>query len=79
MAPDVLARLFQQRTQNRLIRFDEQMVMTAKADVLNQKLWERFKTPLSPLDDTEFLEKLKLLSRDEDGIFHQCLYPGCML
>jgi predicted HTH transcriptional regulator len=67
MSPEVLARLFQQRTQNRLIRFDEQIVMNASPDVLDQKLWERFKTPLSPLNDNEFLEKMKLLSRDEEG------------
>jgi len=70
MSPDVLARLFQQRTQNRLIRFDEQTVMNANIDALDRKLWERFKTPLSPADDNEFLEKLKLISFDEDGIAH---------
>jgi len=70
MSPDVLARLFQQRTQNRLIRFDEQIVMDANIDALDQKLWERFKTPLSPADDKEFLEKLKLISIDDDGIAH---------
>jgi predicted HTH transcriptional regulator len=70
MSPEVLARLFQQRTQNSLIRFDEQMVMDASLDDLDQRLWERFKTPLSPPDNREFLEKLQLMSRDEDGIFH---------
>jgi predicted HTH transcriptional regulator len=70
MTPEVLARLFQQRTQNRLIRFDEQMVMNASLEDMAQKLWERFRTPLSPLDDNEFLEKLQLVSRDENGIIH---------
>ena len=70
MSPDVLARLFQQRTQNRLIRFDEQMVMNAGLDDLDKKLWERFRTPLSAQDDLEFLQKLKLLSFDEDGMAH---------
>jgi predicted HTH transcriptional regulator len=70
MSPEILARLFQQRTQNRLIRFDEQIVMNANLDVLDKKLWERFKTPLSPFDDNEFLEKLKLISLDEDGAAH---------
>jgi len=70
MAPEVLARLFQQRTQNRLIRFDEQMVMNASPEDMSQKLWERFRTPLSPADDNEFLEKLQLISRDENGIIH---------
>jgi predicted HTH transcriptional regulator len=70
MSPDVLSRLFQQRTQNRLIRFDEQIVMNAGLDVLEKRLWKRFKTPLSPRDDHEFLEKLKLISLDENGIPH---------
>ena len=67
MKPDALARLFQQRSQARLIRFDEQIVPGAHLDDLNPKLWDRFRTPLSPRDDHEFLEKLKLISRDEDG------------
>ena len=70
MAPDVLARLFQQRSQSRLIRFDEQILTSASLDVLNQKLYERFRTPLSPSDTNEFLVKLKLLSLDDDGIPH---------
>ena len=71
MPPEVLARLFQQRTQNRLIRFDEQIVGNSSVDNLDRKLWERFKTPLSPRDDIEFLLELKLVSPDEDGT----LYP----
>ncbi|MDR3229200.1 MAG: putative DNA binding domain-containing protein [Puniceicoccales bacterium] len=67
MEPDVLARLFQQRSQARLIRFDEQVVMTAPENALNKTLWGKFKTPLSPDDDAEFLLKLKLLSYDGDG------------
>jgi len=70
MSPEVLARLFQQRAQTRLIRFDEQMLMDASLDDLDKKLWARFRTPLSPADDKEFLEKLKLVSADEDGVFH---------
>jgi predicted HTH transcriptional regulator len=70
MPPDILARLFQQRSQNRLIRFDEQIVSDADVRDLNRDLWERFKTPLSPLDDTEFLVKLKLVSYDDDGTLH---------
>lgn len=67
MMPDVLARLFQQRSQARIIRFDEQSVTTAPRDCLEKALWEKFKTPLSPSDDEEFLLKLKLLTQDEDG------------
>ena len=68
MKPDVLARLFQQRSQTRLIRFDEQTVPNAKLNDLDPKLWKRFKTVISPTDDQEFLEKMKLISGDEENI-----------
>ena len=67
MTPDVLARLFQQRSQVRIIRFDEQSVTTAPRECLNKALWGKFKTELSPKDDEEFLLKLKLLTQDEYG------------
>jgi predicted HTH transcriptional regulator len=67
MPPDILARLFQQRSQNRLIRFDEQTVGGADLNSLHKDLWDRFKTPLSPPEDLEFLIKLKLASYDDDG------------
>lgn len=67
MMPDVLARLFQQRSQARLIRFDEQAVPMAPPDCLSKVLWNKFSSPLSPADDHEFLMKLKLLTQDDDG------------
>lgn len=67
MKPDVLARLFQQRSQARLIRFDEQAVPDTTIEDLNPTLWRRFRTVLSPTNDREFLEKMKLIVRDEDG------------
>ena len=67
MAPDVLARLFQQRSQARLIRFDEQSVVSAAKEKLDQQMWKKFRTALSPEDDQEFLLKLKLLTQDDDG------------
>jgi predicted HTH transcriptional regulator len=67
MKPDVLARLFQQRSQTRLIRFDEQTVPGTSVDELNPKLWNRFRTVISPKADQEFLEKMKLIAKDEDG------------
>ncbi len=67
MKPDVLARLFQQRSQVRLIRFDEQTVPGTSVDDLNPKLWNRFRTVISPKADQEFLEKMKLVTKDEDG------------
>ena len=70
MKPDVLARLFQQRSQTRLIRFDEQTVPNAKFNDLEPKLWKRFRTVISPTNDQEFLEKIKLIARDEDNVLH---------
>ncbi len=67
MNPDVLARLFQQRSQARIIRFDEQSITTVSRDILDKSLWKKFRTPLSPKDDEEFLLKLRLLTQDEDG------------
>ena len=67
MPPDILARLFQQRSQARLIRFDEQAVATAGPDVLEKVLWNKFKSPLSPGNDEEFLLKLNLLTQDAEG------------
>jgi ATP-dependent DNA helicase RecG len=67
MKPDILARLFQQRSQARLIRFDEQTVPGTTIDNLNPKLWNRFRTVISPKIDQEFLEKMKLVTMDENG------------
>ena len=67
MEPDALARLFQQRSQTRIIRFDEQPVTAAPQYCLEKALWQKFKTPLSPTNDEEFLLKLKLLTQDGDG------------
>jgi len=68
MKPDVLARLFQQRSQTRLIRFDEQPIANADPDVLVPSLWERFRTVISSVNDKEFLQKIQLIAVDEDGV-----------
>ena len=67
MKPDALARLFQQRSQARLIRFDEQVVPNGTIESLNPKLWKRFRTVISPQDDQSFLEKMNLVVSDDDG------------
>lgn len=68
MKPDVLARLFQQRSQTRLIRFDEQPLANADPDMLVPSLWERFRTVISPVNDQEFLQKIQLVAVDEDSV-----------
>jgi predicted HTH transcriptional regulator len=68
MSPEYLARLFQQRSQSRIIRFDEQVVPGASLEDLNEDLWWRFETELSVGDAREvFLHKLGLARQDEDG------------
>jgi len=70
MSPDYLARLFQQRSQARLIRFDEQPVPGATLDVLEPALWERFRTPRSLTESREsLLHKLGMACPNETGSF----------
>ena len=68
MKPDALARLFQQRSQTRLIRFDEQTLANIDPGVLAAPLWKRFRTVISSVNDQEFLQKMKLIAMDPDGM-----------
>lgn len=67
MSPDYLARLMQQRSQTRIIRFDEQVVPGTTIADLNENLYERFRTKLSDDSTESFLVKLGLAQQDEDG------------
>jgi predicted HTH transcriptional regulator len=75
--PDALARLFQQRSQVRIIRFDEQPVPGTVISDLNEELWKKFS-----YDSTEnpaiILEKLRLITKDESG-FHRLTVSGVLL
>lgn len=68
MPPDYLARLFQQRSQSRIIRFDEQIVpRTTMADLVDSA-WERFRTTRSTGESREvLLQKLGMARLDDDG------------
>ena len=67
MPPDYLARLFQQRSQARIIRFDEQPVPKATLDDLMPTLWQRFAS-LRVQDSREILlDKLAMARPDTDG------------
>jgi predicted HTH transcriptional regulator len=77
LAPDALARLFQQRSQARIIRFDEQPVPGTSVADLNEKLWKKFS--LNSQDDTSvILEKLKLITKDETG-YERLTVAGVLL
>jgi len=66
MLPDVLARLFQQRSQARLIRFDEQPVPDSQLSSLDERLRRRLVRG-TPGDDPSTLRKMKILTLDELG------------
>ncbi|HEX4960496.1 MAG TPA: ATP-binding protein [Thermoanaerobaculia bacterium] len=57
----------QQRSQTRIIRFDEQVVANATLDDLEPGLWERFRTARTQGDREAFLSKQGMARRDEDG------------
>lgn len=67
MAPDYLARLFQQRSQARIIRFDEQPVPGATLDDLVDDLWQRFASPRVQDSREVLLDKLAMARPDTDG------------
>ncbi|MCP4545755.1 MAG: transcriptional regulator [bacterium] len=66
LSPEALARLFQQRSQVRLIRFDEQTVPETTAADLEEVLWLPFIGPHTT-DPIGTLHKMKLLTLDERG------------
>lgn len=68
MPPDYLARLFQQRSQARIIRFDEQCVPEAVLDDLQPALWQRFTGERVRETREDLLQKLGMARRDHDGV-----------
>ncbi len=67
LTQEQLARLFQQRSQVRVIRFDEQTVPETSLHTLDETLWRRF-VSTSLEDAVSTLRKMKLLSKDESNI-----------
>jgi len=71
MAPEVLARLFQQRSQSRMIRFDESIVPATAPSDLHYSLTDRFlrvdfiEDSGTTVEDT--LRKLRLVADDTNG------------
>ncbi len=66
MPPEVLARLFQQRSQARLIRFEEQAVPESTPADLDETLRRRFLAAPAE-DEVARLKKMKLLTEDDAG------------
>ena len=70
MSTDYIIRLGQQRSQTRMIRFDEQPVVQAPVDALDPALYERFRTTRTRDEGLDFLQKLGLVASDDEGITH---------
>ncbi len=68
LTPEVLARLFQERSQTGLIRFDEQIIAGAGIADLEPALWRRFRGARSRDRKEVLLAKLGMARRDEDAI-----------
>ncbi|MFO7907010.1 MAG: putative DNA binding domain-containing protein [Pirellulaceae bacterium] len=66
MPSDYLARLFQQRSQARLIRFEEQPVPQSGIDDLSESLWRNYTTWSHEPADVVLLKR-NLLSKEEGG------------
>ena len=67
MPPDYLARLFQQRSQARLIRFEEHPVPQSSMSDLSEDLWKKY-TARSDEPSEIVLLKRNLLSKEESGV-----------
>ena len=66
MSPEVLARLFQERSQSRVIRFDESPVPGTSPELLDDELTRRLLRQDAALDE-KALRKLRIVADDEDG------------
>ena len=67
MSPEFLARLFQERSQSRLIRFDESIVPRTETADLDERLIARFLPRTQTPADT-YLRKLRIAAQDDDGV-----------
>ncbi len=67
MSPEILARLFQERSQSRVIRFDESVVPGTSPRNIDPSLALRFFRQDTALTDTA-LRKLRVIADDEDGV-----------
>ena len=67
ISPELLARLFQERSQSRVIRFDEAMVPGTSLEDLDRELARRFMRPDSEVAEA-MLGKLRIVAADDDGM-----------
>ena len=68
MSAELLGRLFQQRSQSRLVRFDEEPVANAVLSDLAPALWQRYRTPRTRDSDEDLLAKRGMAARTDEGV-----------
>lgn len=66
MSPEYLARIFQQRSQARLFRFEEQPVPGSGMNDLREELWKRYTTRSNEPADVVLLKR-SLLAKEDGG------------
>ena len=77
MSPEMLARLFQERSQSRVIRFDESVVPRTSLADLDEELTRRFfRRDSAPAE--EDLRKLRVAAEDENG-FSRLTVAGVLM
>ncbi len=69
MPSELLNRLFQQRNQSHMIRFDEEIVRSSDMTDLDEALYHRFRTDRTSDDDATFLQKVGMARKDTEGVF----------
>ncbi len=86
MSPELLARMFQQRSQSRMIRFEEQPVPRSSINDLNQELWQRYTTRSDESKDVVLLKRSLLVTAENRstvasvaGILFCCMHPESFL
>lgn len=77
MSPELLARIFQQRSMVRLIRFDEQLLPQTGLDAIAPELKARFLR--GDLPEQTQLRKLYLIGEDESGTPHLTVSGALLL
>ncbi|TVR16578.1 MAG: transcriptional regulator [Planctomycetota bacterium] len=73
MSTEYFGRLFQQRSQTRIIRFDEQAVAESTLADLESKLWKKFLGPKQQGEESDLLAKLGMARQDDDGTMRPTL------
>ncbi|MBZ0207261.1 MAG: putative DNA binding domain-containing protein [Flavobacteriales bacterium] len=73
MSQELKMRMQMQRSQSRVIRFDEFLVHEAGLKDLDKDLYDRFRTERSDTSVEDYLRKLGILGQDEEGEWHPTL------